>query len=354
MADGGPMMNGSDMLKFPTVHVHKQAWRLAAVAAAAACCALAGSGLSGPARAAYLGSEGRIAFVRDGSIYSIKPAGAGVRLLAGGRRDSGPRWSPGGMQIAYVDAGNLWIMNADGSHKVQITAAAPLDTDGRPTWSPSGRYIAFVSTRRHAKSGYLVRYDTITHRFNAFTAVVNGRPARITALAGTAPAWARALNAGGSQFGYFVAYEGAGNFCPPHRYCLDAIGMSTESQFKNADPSAIDQTNAPARLTYPDWFPIKPQFGTGTLTSVETCVSPDHCSHDGIALRISAPVAVILPGAYQAVYSPIGAHIAFARNHRGTAEIYVALVDGRGVSHVTPLTGGSEPDWQPTAPFPPS
>ena len=282
------------MLQFLTVHVNKQAWRLAALVAAL--CALAAAGLSGTARAAYLGSEGRIAFVRDGSIYSIKPSGVGLRLLASGGRDSGPRWSPDGQQIAYVDAGNVWIMNADGSHKVQITSAAPRYTDGRPTWSPSGRYLAFIKARRHANSGGLIRYDTITHRFNAFTAVINIAQVDVTALAGTAPAWQRALDASDDQFGYFIVYEGAREFCRPHWYCLDALGMSHESQFADGFPSAEDQTHAPTRLTDPDWFPIMPMFDTDVLTTVETCISAGHCTHDGIALRISAPLAVILPG----------------------------------------------------------
>jgi hypothetical protein len=97
-------------------------------------------GMTGTARAAYIGSDGRIAYVRGGDIYSINPAdpGAGSKLLAGGGRDSGPRWSPSGKKLAYIDDGNLWIMNANGSHKQQITRAAPRFTDGRPTWSPNG------------------------------------------------------------------------------------------------------------------------------------------------------------------------------------------------------------------------
>jgi dipeptidyl aminopeptidase/acylaminoacyl peptidase len=134
----------------------------AAGALAVGALALTGVGLAGPARAAYLGSEGRIAFVRSGDIYSIEPTGAEVRLLAGGGHDSGPRWAPNGSRIAYLDDGNLWIMNANGSHKRQITSAAPGLTDGRPTWSPGGRYLAFVQTVRSARLGYLTRYDTVT------------------------------------------------------------------------------------------------------------------------------------------------------------------------------------------------
>jgi hypothetical protein len=67
--------------------------------------ARAGTGLARPARAACLGSEGRIAFVRNGNIYSILASGSGLHLLAGGGRNSGPRWSPNGSRLAYLDNG---------------------------------------------------------------------------------------------------------------------------------------------------------------------------------------------------------------------------------------------------------
>jgi hypothetical protein len=316
--------------------------------------ALAGTCVTGTARAAYIGSEGRIAFVRTGDIYSIRPNGTGLALLAGGGHDSGPRWSPNGMHLAYLDRGNLWIMNASGSHKRQITSAAPSYTDGRPTWSPSGRYLAFVSSKRHAGHGNLIRYDTVTGQFRTFTTTVSPPGLiSVTALPGTAVAWARALDAGGSQFGYFIIYEGTGVLCRPHWYCLNALGLGYESQFRNGFPSAEDQTPGPVRLTDPDWFPIDPMFATDVLSTVESCTSVGHCAHTGIELQILGPVVV--PGAYQAVYSPIGRHIAFVRNVRHSPQIYLTINDPTlAASAARLLTAGSQPDWQPIAPFPPS
>ena len=321
-------------------------------ALAAGALALAGVGLAGPARAAYLGSEGRIAFVRSGDIYSIEPTGAGLRLLAGGGHDSGPRWAPNGSRLAYLDDGNLWIMNANGSHKRQITSAAPGLTDGRPTWSPSGRYLAFVQTARSARLGYLTRYDTVTGRFAAFTTTISP-PGLIdvTARPGTAVAWARAID-NVHTFGYFIIYEGAGRLCRPHWFCLNALGLGHESQVGNGFPSAEDQTPAPTRLTDPDWFPIIPRFDTDVLTTVESCTSGG-CAHIGIELQILG--AVILPGGYQAVYSPIGRHIAFVRDVRGRPEIYTTINNpATAASHARLLTAGRQPDWQPVSPFPPS
>ena len=68
------------------------------------------------------------------------------------------RWSPDGSKILYSVADNpirpdgnasaeaLWIMNADGSHPVQITHP-PLPTsiaDNAPAWSPDGKQIIFA------------------------------------------------------------------------------------------------------------------------------------------------------------------------------------------------------------------
>jgi TolB protein len=68
------------------------------------------------------------------------------------------KWSPDGSKIVYDVADNpirsdgnatsvdLWIMNADGSHPVQLTHT-PLPTsiaDNEPSWSPDGKQIIFA------------------------------------------------------------------------------------------------------------------------------------------------------------------------------------------------------------------
>jgi dipeptidyl aminopeptidase/acylaminoacyl peptidase len=77
-----------------------------------------------PARGAYPGSNGRIAFVsnRDGDleIYSMEPDGSDQRNLTNdSTADTDPEWSPDGTRIAFVKAieghRNVYVMNADGS-----------------------------------------------------------------------------------------------------------------------------------------------------------------------------------------------------------------------------------------------
>ncbi|MDQ3078895.1 MAG: amidohydrolase family protein [Pseudomonadota bacterium] len=87
----------------------------------------------------------RVAFDMLGDIY-VMPIGGGnpVRIAAGMAYEQQPRWSPDGSRIAFVSdrAGgdNIWIMNADGSNRKQLTKEE-FRLLNQPSWSPDGRYI---------------------------------------------------------------------------------------------------------------------------------------------------------------------------------------------------------------------
>ena len=79
-------------------------------------------------------------------IFSVQPGGGGVRQLttdAGG----GPAWSPDGTKIAYASAADgdyeIYVINADGSGKVQLTKNG--GNDALPAWSPDGNWIYYRS-----------------------------------------------------------------------------------------------------------------------------------------------------------------------------------------------------------------
>ena len=69
-----------------------------------------------------------------------------------------PAWSPSGDRLALVTKGDLWVADADGTHR------APLVRDaGTPAWSPNGRRLAFTR-EGHV---YTVRVDGLDERLLA-------------------------------------------------------------------------------------------------------------------------------------------------------------------------------------------
>lgn len=80
--------------------------------------------------------------------------------------DRQPAWSPDGAKIAYSSniTGNmdLWIMDANGSNKQQITSTEHYDTEA--VWSPDGAQLLF---RRGADTGSnLMIYNLVTDEFH--------------------------------------------------------------------------------------------------------------------------------------------------------------------------------------------
>jgi hypothetical protein len=306
------------------------------------------TGLTGTARAAYPGADGRIAFVQADNIYTITPSGQGLKKLTGGNADSAPVWSPSGQEIAYLYRGNLWTMAAGGGQKTQITRSAPEYTDSRAAWSPNGQYLAFVKTQRGQTSGYLTRYNTVTHGFVTFSIPYHSegptrRQVKVTALPRPV-AWAWAAN--GDDFGSFILFQGAGaTFCSAHRACLNAYGRPSQSLYRNGFLSLEDSAASDVHIGEPDWFPDDPQFDTQVLTTWQHCTSHG-CVYSGIKLEIGE--SLILPGAYEAVYSPVGRQIAYVQNVGGKPQVYVGFNSEQPDGVL--LTPGSQPDWQPLRP----
>lgn len=96
------------------------------------------------ATAAYPGANGRIAFEQGGVIYSIRPDGSDRRQLTTDTRSHSPRWSPDGRLIAFHRAGDIWVIQADGSAAHRVTSGAANDIN--PSWSPDGGRLVFSRT----------------------------------------------------------------------------------------------------------------------------------------------------------------------------------------------------------------
>ncbi|MGQ3231265.1 MAG: amidohydrolase family protein, partial [Blastomonas fulva] len=96
----------------------------------------------------------RIVFDLLGDIYTMPMSGgAATRIAEGLAYEQHPRFSPDGSRIAFTsDRGggdNIWVMNADGSDKRQLTKET-FRLLNNPSWSPDGQYIV---ARKHFTTG---------------------------------------------------------------------------------------------------------------------------------------------------------------------------------------------------------
>ena len=83
----------------------------------------------------------RLALIRDGDLYVLRPRGGGARELAGEAR--WPTWAPAGSLIAYErdlgDHGRIGVVTPDGKGRVALVVPG----DNRfPRWSPRADRIA--------------------------------------------------------------------------------------------------------------------------------------------------------------------------------------------------------------------
>lgn len=106
-----------------------------------------------------------IAFTLLGDIYTLPVSGGTPKRISEGLSwDVQPRFSPDGSRIAFTsDRGggdNIWVMNADGSDKRQVTKE-DFRLVNQPSWSPDGRFIAakkHYTTERSAGTGEVWLY----------------------------------------------------------------------------------------------------------------------------------------------------------------------------------------------------
>jgi Tol biopolymer transport system component len=105
---------------------------------------------------------GRIVFAAGFQIWIMAADGSNPEQLTTVEDNFSPSFSPDGTRIVYASDVNgtfsdVWVMNADGTAPQRLTTAN--SGAGTPTFSPDGSRIAFGSTRNGNDDIYLIDAD---------------------------------------------------------------------------------------------------------------------------------------------------------------------------------------------------
>jgi TolB protein len=286
-----------------------------------------------PAHAAFPGGNGLLIFEHEepagdhtqADVFAVRPDGTGVVRLTNtpNNNEFGPNWNPRGTRIAFwrtkapFGPGNVWVMDADGSHQRRLTGGI----DARdPAWNPAGDRLVYD---RGVGSGS-----------DLFTLRASDGGDRHQLTSGDAedfePAW--------SPAGHAIAFTraaGGGSGDTGDIYVLD---LRTHHVTHVTDTSAYDHqvgwSPDGSRLVFERDFDRR-----FAICSIRP---------DGTGLRVlsGGPFFDVGPA-----YSPDGTRIAFGSDRGGVTfhDIWVMNRDG---SHRHRLFGTEFaegfPDWQPS------
>ncbi len=253
------------------------------------------------------------------SIWSVVALG----LIASVPAIVGRSTSDSTERLAVIFGGDVYVMQADGSHQVRLTNSSA-DSKSELKWSPNGLQIAFAD-RREANSEIYIADAKGTGLINLTQSLAED----------TDPVW----SPDSKQLAFVSKREGRSDI-----YVINADGSGQLRRL----------TNGPGDCLNPDWSPDGRQIAYVSWDgTVRTQIAVMNADGTGPPLSLTDSLTELPHIYYDPAWSPDGRRIAFsARVHEAFLaspnDIYVINVDGSGVINLTNNGQGNvAPVWSP-------